>query len=125
MAVRQGILTLTRTRTRTLTLTLARYDKGEANGAPFVYFGIEPTAAAAPRAAEVCAYATAVLDALCWRWGPVHMELMVVDGRGPVLVEANCGRLNGEAFKTIAEVCFGYSAYEAHFAALLCDDAQW
>ena len=28
-------LTLTRTRTRTRTLTLARYDKGEANGAPF------------------------------------------------------------------------------------------
>ena len=84
-------------------LALWRYDKGEANGAPFIYFGIEPTAAAGPRAAAICAYAVAVLDALCWRWGPVHMEVMWVEGRGPVLIEANCGRLNGEEFKTIAE----------------------
>tara|TARA_B100000787_G_scaffold159902_1_gene138504 strand:- start:163 stop:462 length:300 start_codon:yes stop_codon:yes gene_type:complete len=84
-------------------LALWRYDKGEANGAPFVYFGIEPTASAGPRAAAICAYAAAVLDALCWRWGPVHMEVMWVEGRGPVLIEANCGRLNGEEFKTVAE----------------------
>ncbi len=93
--------------------------------APFVYFGIEPRPAAGERALAMCEYAVAVLEALAWRWGPVHMEVMWVEGRGPVLVEANCGRLNGEEFKFLAEVCFGCTSYDAHFASLLGGDDEW
>lgn len=54
---------------------LWRYDKGSANGAPFVYFGIEA------RGMEGCEalhdYALQVLDALEWRWGPCHLEVMM------------------------------------------------
>ena len=103
-------------------LALWRYDKGEANGAPFVYFGIEPTAAAGERALAVCGYAERALDALGWRWGPVHMEVMWVEGRGAVLVEANAGRLNGEEFKLLCDIVYGVSKYDAHFAWLLGAD---
>ena len=131
-------------------LAIWRYDKGEANGAPFVYFGIEPMGLAGSRAREVAEYALAVLEAMQWRWGPVHMEVMYVEGpatatdaaasataaadaadadtaasRGPVLVEANMGRLNGEEFKFLAEVVYGVSLYDAQFAVLLGDEKAW
>lgn len=106
-------------------LALWRYDKGEANGAPFVYKGIEPTAAAGERALAVCEYAERALDALHWRWGPVHMEVMWVEGRGAVLVEANAGRLNGEEFKLLCDIVYGVSKYDAHFAWLLGDHDDW
>ena len=77
-----------------------RYDKGEANGAPFCYYGAEPVGCTDERARGVAAYALAVLDALEWRWGPVHMEVMWVskptaggEERGPVLIEANVSSL--------------------------------
>ena len=111
-------------------MAIWRYEKGEANGAPFVYFGIEPVGTGSARAQQVAVYATKVLDALRWRWGPVHMEVMWVESpradgsgeeRGPVLVEANCGRLNGEEFKLLAEVMYG----GAQLAVLLGDDDAW
>jgi glutathione synthase/RimK-type ligase-like ATP-grasp enzyme len=105
-------------------VALWRYDKGRANGAPFVYFGIELMAAAGEKARRLCEYTTQVLDALGWRWGPAHVELMWMgDERGPVLVEANIGRCNGEEFKMLTEIAYGYSAYDACFAALLAPAA--
>ena len=85
------------------------------------------------RARRAAQYATDVLDALRWRWGPVHMEVMWVEqpspsgteGRGPVLIEANCGRLNGEEFKTIAEVMYGVSMHDAQRVALFGDEEAW
>ena len=81
-------------------LAIWRYDKGEANGAPFCYYGAEPVGCTDERARGVAAYALAVLDALEWRWGPVHMEVMWVskptaggEERGPVLIEANVSSL--------------------------------
>ena len=47
-------------------VALYRYDKGAANGAPFVYFGMEPMPAAGAAADSICDYATAVLDVLRW-----------------------------------------------------------
>ena len=101
-------------------LALWRYDKGPANGAPFCYYGIEPVGLGSARAARVAAYALQVLEVLQWRWGPVHMEVMYVEARdqsglerGPVLVEANAGRLNGEEFALLADVVYGLNAYDA------------
>uniref|UniRef100_A0A7S0I4W8 ATP-grasp domain-containing protein n=1 Tax=Phaeocystis antarctica TaxID=33657 RepID=A0A7S0I4W8_9EUKA len=55
-------------------VALWRYDKGVANGAPFVYFGAElMSSGEAPP--DLAAYACAALDALSWRWGPAHLEV--------------------------------------------------
>lgn len=100
--------------------TLWRYDKGEANGAPFVYFGQEPMGSGSAQAQRIAAYACAVLDALAWRWGPAHLEVMWMgESRGPVLVEANMGRWDSSDTKLITDVCFGGNVYDAAFAALL------
>ena len=48
-------------------VALWRYDKGEANGAPFVYFGITPEPVGCAKTRRICEYATAALDALRWR----------------------------------------------------------
>ena len=122
-------------------LALWRYDKGEANGAPFCYFGAEPVGCTGAHARRVVDYALAVLDALQWRWGPVHMEVMWVSGtakaasgaeadetegaRGPVLIEANMGRHNGLEFKLLCEVVYGRTMYEAQLAVLMGDEAAW
>ena len=108
-------------------LALWRYDKGEANGAPFVYRGIDAMAHSGERATRIAAYAAKVLDALEWRHGPVHMEVMWMgEERGPVLIEANAGRFNGEEFKLVADLCFGCNSYDAYFAACLDrEDDAW
>lgn len=114
-------------------LAIWRYDKGEANGAPFCYYGAEPVGCTDERARAVATYALAVLDALEWRWGPVHMEVMWVstptaggeEERGPVLIEANMGRHNGLEFKLLCEVVYGVSMYDAQLAVVLGDDDVW
>ena len=55
----------------------------------------------------------------------MHLEVMWVHGRGPVLVEANCGRWNGEEFALLQDVCYGTNAYDAAFAATLGDEDDW
>lgn len=100
------------------TLALWRYDKGEANGAAFVYFGAEPMGAFGPDAQSVLGYALRVLDALGWRWGPAHLEIMCTS-EGPRLVEINAGRWNGLDFKLLADLCYGANAYDATVAAFL------
>jgi len=93
---------------------LWRYDKGEANGAPFVYFGVE--AMSSVEAHDLMQYAFEALDALTWRWGPAHIEIKrTIDG--PRLVEANVGRWNGLDFKLIADLCYGCNAYDMAIAA--------
>lgn len=104
-------------------VALWRYDKGPANGAPFVYFCDELMPVAGPRERAICAYAGSALDALGWRWGPAHLE--VRDGaRGPVLVEANAGRFNGVDFLPLTSRCLGCSFYGAAIDAF-CDGAAW
>jgi biotin carboxylase len=99
-------------------LALWRYDKGEANGAAFVYFGAEPMGLASADAQGVHEYALGVLDALSWRWGPAHLEIMCTP-EGPRLVEINAGRWNGLDFKLLADLCYGVNAYDATVAAYL------
>lgn len=99
-------------------LALWRYDKGEANGAPFVYFGVEARGVESDEEEQLVSYAMRVLDALGWRWGPAHLEIMSTTS-GPRLVEINAGRWNGLDFKLIADVCFGGNAYDAGVAAYL------
>jgi D-alanine-D-alanine ligase-like ATP-grasp enzyme len=134
-------------------LALWRYDKGPANGAPFVYFADELRGCAGPREARLVEYAFRVLDSLGWQWGPCHIEVKWAargaggdgggveggdgggaegsssgdgsnDGGGPVLVEINAGRWNGVDFHTLVSVCTGHDAYEATLDAYL-DKEAW
>ena len=103
-------------------LALWRYDKGSSNGAPFVYFGAEPRGCDTAETRTLAEYALRALDALGWRWGAAHLEIMATP-QGPRLVEANVGRWNGLDFKLLADVCFGGNAFEATVHAYLDADA--
>ena len=127
-------------------LALWRYDKGEANGAPFVYFGIDARGVAGETERRLLDYAVRVLDAVRWRWGPCHIEVKMVPSRRgadtqltaeregaedggvgcatPVLVEINAGRWNGEEFQSLAEACYGHDMLEATLDAYL-DPRAW
>ena len=98
-----------------------RYDKGMANGAPFVYNSAELMSSGTDVADAIMDYACAALDALSWRWGPCHIEVKATR-RGPRLVEVNAGRCNGLDFKLLADVCYGYNQFDATVAAWLSAD---
>lgn len=111
-------------------LTLWRYGKGEENGVPFCYYCDELMPASGERERLLIEYATAALDATRWRWGPCHLEIKMARGKGadggvgPVLVEINAGRWNGDDFQLISRVGTGYDPVEATLDALL-DDEAW
>jgi len=65
------------------------YDKRSTNGSAFVYYGMIPVDSACPEAKTVIEYCRGVLDALQFRNGPTHGEVMMTDD-GPCLVEMNC-----------------------------------
>ena len=121
-------------------LAMWKYDKGEANGAPFVYFGIDAIGVEGDVELELIAYTRRLLDALGWRWGPCHIEVKMAppsrgadgggvggddggDGPTPVLIEINAGRWNGEEFQPLAEACNGHDALRATLDAYLDADA--
>ena len=89
-------------------VALWRYQKGAANGAPFVYFCDELRPMAGEAECQIVQYALGALDALGWRWGPAHTELKMTED-GPRLIEVNAGRFNGIDFKSIVDVCVGAS----------------
>lgn len=104
-------------------LALWRYAKEEANGAPFVYSFMELRPVDGEEAAALVRYACDALDALQWRWGPCHTELMATC-RGPVLVEVNAGRFSGGDFKQLVDLCVGANAYEATLDAYARDGGR-
>jgi len=105
-------------------VALWRYDKGPANGAPFVYFCDELMPMASEKERQLAEYAFKVLDAIGWKWGAAHIELKVTPSRGPVLVEVNAGRCNGVDFRMIVDLCIGYNAYDALLDAYT-DEVAW
>lgn len=87
-----------------------KYDKRPYNGGSFVCFGKLLLDANEPHLSEILDYTDSVLKALQFGNGSVHAEIMYIEGRGPVLIEANC-RLHGGygAWVRPAETCIGYS----------------
>jgi len=105
-------------------VALWKYDKGGANGAPFVYYSAELVGGAGAEQSALIAYAADALDALGWRWGPAHIEVKLtargprlvectaeLTARGPRLVEVNLGRFNGLDFKLLTDCALGYNAF--------------
>jgi len=65
------------------------YDKRPANGSAFVYFGCVPVDSNSEVAQILISYTRGVLDALGFKNGPSHGEVMMTEN-GPCLVEMNC-----------------------------------
>lgn len=72
------------------------YDKRNANGASFVYFGDIPVDSESTEAKKVIPYARAVLDALGCANGPSHAEVIITENGEPCLVEMNCRAHGGD-----------------------------
>lgn len=89
---------------------LWKYDKRPYNGSAFVCYGKELLAVGdEPHLPEILKYTESALEAVQFRNGSVHAEVMYTS-RGPVLVELNC-RLHGGngAWVQPVESCMGYS----------------
>ena len=91
-----------------------RYAKGPENGAPFVYHCDELKAVESEVERAIIEYAFAALDALEWKWGTCHLEIMWAEGKGAggvgsgaALIEANMERWNGDDFSLIARTGTG------------------
>ena len=98
---------------------LWRYDKREANGAPFVYFATELVDAQTPEGKLVCDYAMKALDALDLKHGLTHSEF-IVDEEGVRLVEVNC-RQHNTNFAPLTMAAIGYNALDLLLAVYLGD----
>jgi len=83
------------------------YDKRSANGAAFVYYGMQMLQPEDPLCSELFIYQQAVLDALGIHHGPAHAEIIVTKD-GPVLVECGARPHGAEGtFIPISDRCFG------------------
>ena len=71
------------------------YDKRQANGSAFVYFGLQPIDSESEEAKIVIPYIRGVLDAMGIKHGPTHGEVMMTSD-GPCLVEMNCRAHGGD-----------------------------
>ena len=72
-----------------------RYDKRPANGAPFCYYQTKLVDSNTDTNVDaICKYVRKVLTALGIKWGISHIEVIVTQSRGPVLVEVNCRQHN-------------------------------
>jgi hypothetical protein len=102
-----------------------RYDKTQANGAPFCYVCTRLVDSHSdPQVPVVCDYVLDVLRALGVKWGLSHNEVIVTSDRGPVLVEVNCRQHNMD-FCPLTMACIGYNALDMTVDALLGDEESW
>jgi len=98
---------------------LWRYDKRQANGAPFVYFATELVDSQTPEGKVISEYAFKALDALDLRHGLTHSEF-IIDADGVRLVEVNC-RQHNTNFAPLTMAAIGYNALDLLLASYLGD----
>jgi len=101
------------------------YDKRPANGSAFVYFGCVPVDSESPEAKILIPYVRGVLDAMGFKNGPSHGEVMMTD-EGPCLIEMNCRAHGGDGnWRPLCKALTGgYSQVEASADAFL-DEFQF
>ena len=99
------------------------YDKRPANGSAFVYFSCDPIDAQSPEAQILVPYMRSVLDAIGFRNGPSHGEVIMTKD-GPCLVEMNCRAHGGDGnWRPLCRALTGgYSQVEATVDAYLSPD---
>jgi biotin carboxylase len=100
------------------------YDKRPANGSAFVYFGCVPIDSNSEVAQILIPYVRGVLDALGFKNGPSHGEVMMTEN-GPCLVEMNCRAHGGDGnWRPLCRALTGgYSQVEASVDAFLDEAA--
>jgi biotin carboxylase len=96
------------------------YDKRPCHGSAFVYFGCVPVDSESLEAKIVIPYVRGVLDALEFKNGPSHGEVMMTPD-GPCLVEMNCRAHGGDGnWRPLCNhLTGGYSQVEATVDAFL------
>jgi len=99
------------------------YDKRDANGGSFVYFGDIPIESDSPEAQLLIPYARQVLDALGVQHGPSHGEFILTKD-GPCLVEMNCRCHGGDGIweRMISGLTGGYNQVLGTVACYLDQD---
>jgi biotin carboxylase len=104
------------------TTAMFEYDKRPYNGAAFVCFSKELVVLGDgdSKLLELQEYTERVLQAVGFRNGAIHAEVMYTVNRGPVLVELNC-RLHGGNGQWVhpAERCMGYNQLSVFMDAYL------
>eukprot|EP00980_Cylindrotheca_fusiformis_P021279 scaffold8194_cov118-Cylindrotheca_fusiformis.AAC.10 len=96
------------------------YDKRDANGASFVYFGDIPFESDTPEGRALITYSRDVLDALGVKNGPSHGEF-IMTADGPCLVEMNCRCHGGDGIweKMVSAMTGGYNQVTGTVACYL------
>lgn len=96
------------------TVMLWVYDKRPCHGSAFVYFGCVPVDSESAEAKILIPYVRGVLDALEFKNGPSHGEVMMTPD-GPCLVEMNCRAHGGDGnWRPLCRALTGgYSQVEA------------
>ena len=102
------------------TVMLWVYDKRPCHGSAFVYFGCVPVDSESLEAKILIPYVRGVLDALEFKNGPSHAEVMITPD-GPCLVEMNCRAHGGDGnWRPLCRhLTGGYSQVEATVDAFL------
>lgn len=67
---------------------------------------------------ELVRYAFSVLDAVEFKYGPCHLEIMV-DDKGPVLIEINSRLSGGDMSKNLSLECLGYTLIDCALDAFI------
>merc|ERR1711879_407586 len=100
------------------------YDKRQANGGDFVYYGKIPVAIDSKEAQELIPYVRGVLDALGIKNGPTHGEVMMTQ-RGPCLVEMNCRAHGGDGawYPLAKELTGGFTQVNCSIDAFMDEQA--
>jgi biotin carboxylase len=100
------------------------YDKRPANGSAFVYFGCDPVDTDSEVAKLIIPYIRGVLDAIGFKNGPSHGEVMMTE-TGPCLVEMNCRARGGDGnWRSLCRALTGgYSQVEASVDCFLDEAA--
>lgn len=108
------------------TMMVWLYDKREANGASFVYFGDKPVESETEEAKLLIPYAREVLNALGVMNGPSHGEFIMTDD-GPCMVEMNVRCHGGDAIwqPLCRGLTGGYNQVDGTVAAYLDPEQFW
>ena len=96
---------------------LWKYDKHPVNDAPFVYHAtILVDANTSSEGMVACQYAMAALNAVDFKWGLSHVEVMIDSKLVGKLIEINCRQHNAD-FVPITTACIGYNALDMLLSA--------
>lgn len=94
------------------------YEKIKLDGERNIYDYMKLIVDITPGYRELVKYTFAVLDAVDYKYGPCHTELMI-DEDGPVLIEVNPRLSGGDMPKELGEECLGYTAIDCILDAYL------